>query len=217
VIKSGPPFVIFALPRSRTYWLSRFLSYGGWFCAHEQCNHVRGFDDVQSWLSMPFTGTVETTGSPYWRTAIRLRRDIKIATIRRPISEVFQSLKRIPAPWSSPLLRAQLLHLNCKLDQIEARCANVKSVPFALLKHETTCADLFEFLLPYKHDHNRWYLMDQSNLQIDVLHQLRETQAHRPQMERASNIVKAETLRNLNRKRYYAKDAWPYVRHLMRV
>ncbi len=28
------PFVVFGLPRSRTAWLSRFLTYGDWVCGH---------------------------------------------------------------------------------------------------------------------------------------------------------------------------------------
>ena len=29
-------FIVFAMPRSRSYWLSRFLSYEGWHCGHEE-------------------------------------------------------------------------------------------------------------------------------------------------------------------------------------
>ena len=61
-----PPFVIFALPRSRTFWLSKFLTAGGWVCEHDEARHVRGMDDVRSALGREFTGYVETGAAPFW-------------------------------------------------------------------------------------------------------------------------------------------------------
>jgi hypothetical protein len=40
------PFMIFALPRSRTAWLSEFLSYQGWTCWHEIAIQMRDFSEV---------------------------------------------------------------------------------------------------------------------------------------------------------------------------
>ena len=48
-----PPFVVFALPRSRSAWLARFLTWGDWMCGHDELRHCRSLDDVRAWLAMP--------------------------------------------------------------------------------------------------------------------------------------------------------------------
>ena len=52
------PFVVLSMPRSRSKWLSVFLSYGEWGCGHEELLNLRGLDDAKAWLSQPYTGTV---------------------------------------------------------------------------------------------------------------------------------------------------------------
>lgn len=34
-------FVVFSMPRSRSAWLARFLSYGDWHCGHDEIRHFR--------------------------------------------------------------------------------------------------------------------------------------------------------------------------------
>ena len=50
-----PPFVVLSLPRSRSYWLSRYLSYGGWHCGHEEIRHARTLSDVRGRVGKPLT------------------------------------------------------------------------------------------------------------------------------------------------------------------
>ena len=57
-----PPFLVLALPRSRTFWLSRFLAFGGWDCGHDQLRFMRGMEDVKAWLGTPCFGSVENHG-----------------------------------------------------------------------------------------------------------------------------------------------------------
>ena len=61
------PFLIYALPRSRTYWLSKFLSYGDWVCGHDQIRYFRTIDDIKGWLNLPATGSAETGIAEWWR------------------------------------------------------------------------------------------------------------------------------------------------------
>ena len=86
------PFVVFALPRSRTFWASRFLSYGGWACGHDEALHVRALDDVRSWFAQPYVGTVETAAAPFWRLLHAVCPQAKVVVIRRPVSDVVTSL-----------------------------------------------------------------------------------------------------------------------------
>ena len=68
VTASPPSFVVLAMPRSRTKWLSQFLSYGPWQVGHDEIRHCRSMDDVAAWLSQPFTGTIETAArAAFWR------------------------------------------------------------------------------------------------------------------------------------------------------
>ena len=94
-MSGGSPFVVFALPRSRSFWLSRYLSCAGYHCWHEQAPHFRSLGDVQAWLSQDFTGASETTAAPFWRTIVAARPDVRVLVVRRPVGEVVDSLMRL--------------------------------------------------------------------------------------------------------------------------
>jgi hypothetical protein len=179
---AGEGFVIFALPRSRTAWLSHFLSYGDWHCAHEEVRHLRSFGDVDAWFAQPCTGTIETAAASWWRM---LPKGVRVATIRRPVAEVVDSLMRIPGcAFDRDELRAVLERHDRKLDQIEARLPGVLSVRFEDLTREETCAALFEHCLPYTHDTGRWAALAPVNIQIDMRALIRYCQAYTPALDK---------------------------------
>src|SRR6185437_13562353 len=127
-------FVIFALPRSRTNWLSQFLSYGDWHCGHDQLRYMRSLDDVKNWLALENTGSCETVAAPFWRLLVKYTPDIRAVTIRRPIEEVTESLIRLGVPTPPDEIRKSLANLDHKLDQIEGRMVpNVKSIDYSAL------------------------------------------------------------------------------------
>jgi GNAT superfamily N-acetyltransferase len=161
------PFIVFALPRSRTFWLSRLLTYGGWACAHEEARHVRGVDDVAAWLSQDMAGSVETSAAPYWRLVLDVRPDVRIAVIRRPAAEVMASLLATGIQFDRPALARLLARHDRKLDQIE-RQPDVLSVTYADLAQESVCARLFEHCLGLPHDPAWWAHLAPMNLQADL-------------------------------------------------
>ncbi len=182
-----PPYVIFGLPRSRTFWLSRFLSYGAWHCGHDEIRHARSLEDIKSWLAQPCTGTVETAAAPFWRL---LPEGVRVVTVRRPAAEVAESLDALNLGFDRATMRRALERMNRKLDQIEARAPSVRSVPYDSLAKEEGCAAVFEHCLPYKHD-PRWHeLMAPLNLQTDLRVTLRHWAAFRPQSEKLSAVAK---------------------------
>jgi|HubBroStandDraft_1064217.scaffolds.fasta_scaffold32872_4 GNAT superfamily N-acetyltransferase len=184
-------FLVCSLPRSRSFWLSRFLSYRDWHCGHDEIRRFRTMADVRSWLSQPCTGSAETAAAPFWRMASGMR----IVTIRRPVTEVIASLARFGF---DPLMtRPLLVRLNRKLDQIEHRVPGVLSVPFADLTSEETCARVFEFCLPYRHDHDWWRVHAEANLQVSLLAQARYAEANLPQIQKMAKIAKHEMLQGL--------------------
>lgn len=183
-MSENPPFVIFSLPRCRTAWLSRFLSYGGWECGHDQLRHMRSMDDIKSWLSQPFTGTVETAGAPFWRILHQVRPDTKVVVIRSDIERVLDSLECVGMQFDRASMRNWMRKLDAKLDQIEHRFPGAISVRFEDLAKEDVCAQLFEHCLPYKHDHAWWAAADATNVQINFPAMVRYCDAHRPQLEK---------------------------------
>ena len=197
-MSGGTPFLILALPRSRTAWLSRFLSYRPWTCWHEQARYVRDVTDVRSWLSQPFTGSAETTGARWWRLINALRPDAKIVVIRRPVDEVVESVMRIDLgegrTFSRPLLTTTLQRLDRALDDVEHRLSPL-SVEFKSLESEETCKQVFEHCLETPHDHDWWKSLATVNVQCDFPALMRYTAAFRPQLMVAGRRCLYETRR----------------------
>lgn len=201
-----PPFLLLGLPRSRTAWLSRFLTYGNWFCGHDELRCMRQLEDVKSWLAQPNTGTVETAAAPFWRLALHLRPDLRIVTIRRDPDEAARSAVRAGLGDDLGLMTALMHRLDRKLGQIERR-TGCRSFRFEDLAREDVCADLFEHLLPYRHDAAHWRALDQENVQINVPALNRYVRAHGPQIERLGAIARQRSLALLSSRPIRDKDS----------
>lgn len=194
-----PPFIVLSLPRSRTAWLSRFLTYGDWFCGHEELRHMRSMDDVHAWFSQPCTGTAETAGAHWWRLIDRVAPGARILVVRRSVKDVLASLLRLPSvSFDAGKLRGVLERLDRKLDQIEARLDNVLSVNFADLDDERVCAKVFEHCLPYKHDHEHWAALAPVNVQINMPALMRYSVAYQNAMDKFAAITKQQILSNMS-------------------
>lgn len=190
-----PPFVVLSLPRSRSAWLSRFLTYGDWVCGHEELRHFRSLEDVDLWFKQPNIGSAETAAAPWWRLLQRTAPDVRVVIVRRPVEEVFDSLMALPNVTFDPAVLMPLLHKqNCKLDQIEARMNNVLSVNFHDLADEQTCAKVFEHCLPHAHDHAHWAALKDENIQVNMHALMRYSQAYAPAMAKLASIAKQRTL-----------------------
>ena len=189
------PFVVFSLPRSRSAWLSRFLTYGEWMCGHEELRHMRSLDDVQAWFSQPNIGTAETAGAPWWRLLDRFAPDARVLVVRRPRDEVAESLINIPGTqFDRTALDSILLKLDRSLDQIEARLPNVLSASFDSLNEEDTCAAVFEHCLQQPHDLDHYARLAPVNIQINMPAIMRHYAAYAPAMEKLALIAKHETI-----------------------
>lgn len=163
-----PPFVVLSLPRSRSYWLSRYLSYGGWHCGHEEIRHARTLSDVRAWLARPRTGTAETAAGPFWRLLRRLAPHTRVAVVRRDPAAVFNSLLRLGLPFDAAVMARQLRRFDAALDEIEAHWPGALSVTFDGLREEATCALVFEHCLGLPHNPAWWASLAPQNLQADI-------------------------------------------------
>lgn len=182
------------LPRSRTAWLSRFLTYGDWVCGHEELRHMRSFGDISAWFSQPCIGTAETAIVPWWRLFGRFAPDARIVVVRRPVAEVVDSMMCLPGfAVERSVLQREMGRLDRKLDQIEARLPCL-SVRFDDLANEATCAAVFEHCLGLRHDPAHWALWAPINVQCDMRALARYVGAYRPAMEKLAKIARQQTL-----------------------
>lgn len=164
-------------------------------CGHEELRHTRSLDDVTAWFSQPNIGTAETAAAPWWRLLDRFAPGARILIVRRPVNEVVDSLMNIPGlSFDRAVLERTISKLDRKLDQIEARCANVLSVNFDDLNDETVCAAAFEHCLPHAHDHKHWARLAPMNVQIDMPALMRYAQAYQPALAKVAAIAKHQTL-----------------------
>lgn len=193
------PFLVLAQPRSRTAWLSSFLTYGPWYCGHEEARHLRSIEDAASWLNTPFTGSAETAVAPYWRTLVKLRPDVKIVTVRRPVQESIDSFNKLPFQWDQTFLRNRVEQIDRKLDQIKARLAGVMEVNFHDLTDETVCARLFEHCLELPHNSARWQQMSTMNIQCNMGHISRYVGANFKAMQKTAWLAKQDALLDFDR------------------
>lgn len=188
LVAAVSPFIVYALPRSRTKWLARFLAYGDYDCAHDQIRYVRGLADVRAWLAQDFTGAVETGAARWWRLIQNLRPDLRTVVVRRPVAEVVESLLRLDLSGICTFDRAALLQVLRRMDRALDRIAaqpGVLSVRFADLDREDACAAVFQHCLPYPHDHGWWDSWRNLNIQADMRAMMRYFVTHQALMTKA--------------------------------
>jgi len=190
----GTPFIVFALPRSRTFWLSRFLSHGEWICGHDELQHMQSLDDIATWFTQPNIGSVETAAAPFWRL---LPPAARVLVVRRQVEDVLASLARqgVAGAAVESLIRAA----DRKLDQIERRVPGVLSVQFADLVREDVCAAVFEHCLQSPHDPVWWRKWDGQNVSGNLAAQVRYCQAYLPRMLKLARSAKQRMLVNMAR------------------
>jgi hypothetical protein len=134
-------FIIFALPRSRTKWLSEFLGQWPRRVEHDlalQCDSIAGFVDRLSALD----GTVETGAMYGWRIAQRRLPQAKLVVVRRPVPEVYESLRRVGL--DVPL--EELVWKRAMLDNLGYQ-AGVRTYSFADLSDHDRLLELYEYCL----------------------------------------------------------------------
>lgn len=167
-MNSAPPFLVLALPRSRTAWLSKFLSYRPWVCGHDQIRYFRGLDDVRSWFMQPYIGSAETIAPAYWRLIPRYAPDCRVVVVRRPVNQVLESIRKQNVMGIDlPRLLTTLRRFDSKLDQIEARLPGTISVNFDELNDRDICRIVFEHCTGMPLDDKWWEFWKNINVQIN--------------------------------------------------
>ena len=181
-------FIVFSLPRSRSAWIARFLSYGGKRCGHDLATESGSLDEFTGRLGK-FFGTAETGAVVGWRALRKRLPDTKIAIVRRPVPEVYASLARFGLGGSA--LMDELIQRDAMLDQL-ANVPGVKSFAFAELNRIEACRDLFEYCLDEPFDWEWWESLAGVNVQVDVPQRLRFLEDNRERIETLKAEAAAE-------------------------
>jgi hypothetical protein len=195
---SCPPFVIFGLCRSRTRWLSEFLSYRDWSCFHEQAMFMREISDLRRFLATPYMGTAETSVSLGWRLIRHANPETKLVVIRRPIMDARDAML-------AAYDKAKILCDRAKLDGIlvrsERALEDISAQPgtltmaFADLATERGARTVFEHCLPFDFDHSWWLKHKDKVIQIDLPSMVQYHWQNKAGIENFKRLCKRELIR----------------------
>jgi hypothetical protein len=192
------PFIVYGLPRSRTYWLSKFLSYGDWTCHHEKAVTMRSLGDVGAFFARPCTGTAETGVSPGWRLLHHHVHNLRAVVIRRPVDEVLDAMLAVDvtgvAVYDVARLRRNLEYMDRALKDI-SRQPGVLTVDHSDLDRADVCAEIFTHCLPLEFSRDWWLAFKDNNLQTDVRSSLRYYFDHLPEIDKFKALCKSELAR----------------------
>ena len=204
-------FIIHALPRSRTAWLSKFLTYKDYTCYHEQAMNWRSIEDVKTLFTTPNTGSAETGMAQGWWLVQRYFPGIKTVVVKRPLEDVLQSLKDLDlsgvGSFDFDKLTKLMSYSDRMLDKISTY-PGVLTVQFDNLKKMETCRELFEFVLPYKFDIRWWSSLKNQNIQINMKELIRYRWKYKQEITGFKDLCKQE-LRHL-RKEEPENPLWGY-------
>ena len=195
------PFIIYTAGRSRTAWLSTYLSYGGWTCRHDAAIDFRAPADIGEFFRRPRTGSVETAASPAWALVKHYAPEARVAVILRPAGEVIDSVERYFSAagieWDREKLR-HLMEYEVRLLNRVALLPGTLAIDYSQLGRAGVCAELFEFCLPYRFDPVWHERLAAENIQVDVRDYVLRYQADREAIEGFKRACKAD-LRRLAR------------------
>lgn len=174
------PFLIFGLPRSRTFWTSRFLSGDGAFkpCGHDIGAALDTLAGVFDALTGPLAGSVETGSAMGWRWLRKRFPEAQFVVIRRPIEDVISSLERC----GLQVPRAVLDLRSAWLDEIAARPGTV-SIDAADLDRADVCAGLFRLCRGMDCSPTWLALNVRANIQLDLGRRIAILQSRAVQIE----------------------------------
>lgn len=150
-------FLICGFPRSRTMWLSQFLSVPAIsFCTHEATEFAA--DAEEFWANgerycqgLDIYGNSDSANVYGLRSMLALRPMTKVVWINRPMNEVRESMANI----GMPMNETTILHLT----RLRDLCWDYIDlcVDFDCLAYVHECRAIWEFCLPeVPFDYGRW-------------------------------------------------------------
>ena len=205
-------FVVYSLPRSRSAWLSHYLTYKDHTCLHEPAMTMRHPDDYYSLLKVKNVGIADTGIAQGWRLIEYACPGIKTVVVHRPVEEAVDSLMKLDlagiATYEKTSLTKHFEYGKRMLDEISRR-SDVLSVNFSDLNHEEVCKKIFQHCLPYEFDYEHWKYCSELNIQIDVKGMLLYYFKNKPEITNFKRLCKLEMIKL--RRQYPELDVWKEV------
>lgn len=166
------PFIIFSLPRSRSFWLSRFLSFGETQISHDLSIRCASIEDFLAQFAQ-VDGTIETGAVLGWRVVRKFLPQTRIIVLRRPLIQVGRSLVNQGLQFD----HSDLLFKAVELERL-AQQPFVQVIEYEELGDEFAMAKLFESLLGRPASGTWFRQISEINLQIDLSERLWYLQTH---------------------------------------
>lgn len=173
------PFVIFSLPRSRSAWLSAYLSRPGAIVGHDIGIGCASPEEFLARLSHR-RGTCETGAAFAWRL---MPGNIHKIVVNRPVEEVCASLARFGIDGIADEIERRAAHL-----------AEISAIPGTLtidwreLSHLPAIVELHQHCgVPF--DHAWFAMMAELNIQVDVMRELARARANAGRIATLKAIV----------------------------
>lgn len=196
------PFVVYAMPRSSSYWLSRFLAHNGRRrVEHEVAMTIRTpIADINWRVLSGLDGAVETAADQYWRLVRQLMPNARVVVLTRPIPEIVASIAGLGISldafdWGK-ILRAQ----EARLQRIHHRVPNVLAVTYADLRTEDGTRAVWDHCGNAQWDADWWAKMAEQRLERSYSQVHAYTALHWREMQHADDLAQ-RTMRQLIRAR----------------
>lgn len=194
----SPPFIVCTLPRSRSAWVARFLTYRDWTCRHEYAVQLREPEDIRRVFATPNTGAAETAAAQAWALIKYYVPSIRTVVIMRPVADVVKSVllagAMVGVSYDVPLLWRNMEYGQRCLKRIAAN-PGVLCLHYDDLDQESGCGRLFEYCLPYEWDADWWRRWRDVNVQVDMREHFRYYFEHRTEIELLKSMLKREMIR----------------------
>lgn len=156
------PFVILALPRSRTAWLSVWLTHGGRTCYHDALAYTHTRDDLRG-LTAGGNGMAETAGIALPRVLHNVLPGARYLIVRRDPQHVTASLDRIGALFSRTCIEIGQRALDDAAAFLRPR-ADVMEIDFEDLDTTSGLSEVWRFLRGDEHDLRRTQALRQMRI-----------------------------------------------------
>lgn len=163
---ADPPFLVLSLPRSRSYWTSRFLTFHGRAVGHDIFIDMSSKDDILRYFSQPGAAACDTALGHKWVGLTKILPHVRIAVITRPVDQVIKSFEKLGL--TEPAFVGWLRQYEKTLAEFVAtgQCHNVT---FEALNSFQGASELFEYCLDAPLSRGRWERFNGKNLQCDTV------------------------------------------------
>ena len=172
-------FIVYSLSRSRSFWLSKFLTYGAHYCAHNLRLRAPSLDWLKGFLSVPNIGATDPGMIELWPMLSCEFPNHRQVVVHRPRAEIKASFDKLGFPYGEPEHREVLL-------QAIGSIPGVLNVTFEGLQEEEVCKSVFEFCLGVPFDRQHWLDLKDQNLQTDFQQNVAQIKKNAMQIARVN-------------------------------